>query len=77
MTFDTLKKKKKSLNVDLFHARPNSIRTFGLRIKQHLSVSSIDVSDILEHIRILVYEIQQKVVWSGASEVYHWCIYYR
>ena len=32
----------------LFDARPNAIRTFGLRIKQFLSVSNIEVSDILE-----------------------------
>ena len=32
----------------LFDARPNSIHTFGLRIKQYLTTSNIDFSDILE-----------------------------
>ena len=32
----------------LFDARPNVIRTFGLRIKQFLTASNIDFSDILE-----------------------------
>ena len=32
----------------LFDARPNAIRTFGLRIKQFLTASNIDFSDILE-----------------------------
>ena len=32
----------------LFDARPNAIRTFGLRIKQLLTASNIDFSDILE-----------------------------
>ena len=32
----------------LFDARPNAIRTFGLRIKQFLTASNIDYSDILE-----------------------------
>ena len=32
----------------LFDAKPNAIRTFGLRIKQFLTVSNIDFSDILE-----------------------------
>ena len=32
----------------LFDARPNSICTFGLRIKQFLTASNIDISDILE-----------------------------
>ena len=32
----------------LFDARPNAIRTFGLRIKQFLTASKIDFSDILE-----------------------------
>ena len=32
----------------LFDARPNAIRTFGLRIKQFLIDSNIDFSDILE-----------------------------
>ena len=32
----------------LFDARPNAIRTFGLCIKQFLTASNIDVSDILE-----------------------------
>ena len=32
----------------LFDARPNAIRTFGLRIKQFLSASNIELSDILE-----------------------------
>ena len=32
----------------MFDARPNAIRTFGLRIKQFLTASNIDFSDILE-----------------------------
>ena len=32
----------------LFDARPNAIRTFGLRIKQYLTPSKIDFSDILK-----------------------------
>ena len=32
----------------LFDARPNAIRTFGLRIKQFLTASNIELSDILE-----------------------------
>ena len=32
----------------LFDARPNAIHTFGLRIKQFLTASNIDFSDILE-----------------------------
>ena len=32
----------------LFDARPNAICTFGLRIKQFLTASNIDFSDILE-----------------------------
>ena len=32
----------------LFDARPNTIRTFGLCIKQFLTASNIDCSDILE-----------------------------
>ena len=32
----------------LFDARPNAIRTFGLLIKQFLTASNIDLSDILE-----------------------------
>ena len=32
----------------LFDARPNAIRTFGLRIKQLLTASNIELSDILE-----------------------------
>ena len=32
----------------LFDARPNAIYTFGLRIKQFLTVSNIELSDILE-----------------------------
>ena len=32
----------------LFDARPSAIRTFGLRIKQFLTASNIDFSDILE-----------------------------
>ena len=32
----------------LFAARPNAIRTFGLRIEQFLTASNIDFSDILE-----------------------------
>ena len=32
----------------LFDARPNAIRTFGLRIKQVLTASNIELSDILE-----------------------------
>ena len=32
----------------LFDARPNVIRTFGLRIKQFLTASNISFSDILE-----------------------------
>ena len=32
----------------LFDARPNAIRTFGLRIKQFLTASNIEFSDILE-----------------------------
>ena len=32
----------------LFDARPNAIHTFGLRIKQFLTASNIDLSDILE-----------------------------
>ena len=32
----------------LFGARPNAIRTFGLRIKQFLTASIIELSDILE-----------------------------
>ena len=32
----------------LFDARPNTIRTFGLRIKQFLTASKIELSDILE-----------------------------
>ena len=31
-----------------FDARPNAIRTFGLRIKQFLTASNIELSDILE-----------------------------
>ena len=32
----------------LFDARPNAIRTFGLRIKHILTASNLDLSDILE-----------------------------
>ena len=32
----------------LFDARPNAIRVFGLRIKQFLTASNIELSDILE-----------------------------
>ena len=32
----------------LFDARPSAIRTFGLRIKQFLTASNIELSDILE-----------------------------
>ena len=32
----------------MFDARPNAIRTFGLRIKQFLTASNIELSDILE-----------------------------
>ena len=32
----------------LFDARPNAIRTFGLRTKQFLTASNIELSDILE-----------------------------
>ena len=32
----------------LFDARPSAVRTFGLRIKQFLTASNIDFSDILE-----------------------------
>ena len=32
----------------LFDARSNAIRTFGLRIKQFLTPSNIDFSDIVE-----------------------------
>ena len=32
----------------LFDARPNAIHTFGLRMKQFLTASNIEVSDILE-----------------------------
>ena len=32
----------------LFDARPSAIRTFGLRIKQFLTTSNIELSDILE-----------------------------
>ena len=34
--------------IKLFDARPNAIRTFGHRIKQFLTASNIDISDILE-----------------------------
>ena len=34
--------------IKLFDARPNAIRTFGLRIKQFLTASNIELSDILE-----------------------------
>ena len=32
----------------LFNTRPNAIRSFGLRIKQFLTASNIEFSDILE-----------------------------
>ena len=38
----------------LFDARPNVIRTFGLRIKQFLTASNIDFSDILETLSYFV-----------------------
>ena len=34
--------------IKLFDARPSAIRTFGLRIKQFLTASNIDFSNILE-----------------------------
>ena len=34
--------------IKLFDARPGAIRTFGLRIKQFLTASNIEFSDILE-----------------------------
>ena len=38
----------------LFDARPSAIRTFGLRIKQFLTTSNIELSDILSyHLRRL------------------------
>ena len=38
----------------LFDARPNAIRTFGLHIKQFLTASNIDFSDILETLSYFV-----------------------
>ena len=32
----------------LFDARPSTIRTFGLRIKQFLTASNVELSDILK-----------------------------
>ena len=32
----------------LFDARPSTIRTFGLRIKQFLTASNVELSDVLE-----------------------------
>ena len=38
----------------MFDARPNAIRTFGRRIKQFLTASNIDFSDILETLSYFV-----------------------
>ena len=55
----------------LFHARPSAIRTFGLRIKQFLTASNIDFSDILET-HILSYHLgvsnHRRLCWI-------WCIW--
>ena len=51
----------------LFDARPNAIRTFGLRIKQFLTASNIDFSDILETPYHLGVSNHRRLCWI-------WCI---
>ena len=57
----------------LFDARPSAIRTFGLRIKQFLTASNIELSDILETpsyftLTSLVYQTSEDCAGFGASE---------
>ena len=57
----------------LFDARPSAIRTFGLRIKQFLTASNIQLSDILEtsflfYRTTLVYQTSEDCAGFGASE---------
>ena len=40
--------------IKLFKARPNAVRIFGLRIKQFITASNTDLSDILESPSYLV-----------------------
>ena len=57
----------------LFDARPSAIRTFGLRIKQFLTASNIELSDIfgntfIFHLTTLVYQTSKDCTGFGASE---------
>ena len=56
----------------LFDARPCAIPTFGFRIKQFLTASNIDFSDILEtfifHLTTLVYQTTEYGDGFGTSE---------
>ena len=48
-----IKSRSDNKYMKLFDARPNTICTFELRIKQFLTASNIDVSDIRKHLHIL------------------------
>ena len=57
----------------LFDARPSAIPTFGLHMKQFLTASNIDFSDILETpsyfiLTTLVYQTTEDCAGSGASD---------
>ena len=57
----------------LFDARPSATPTFGLCIKQFLTASNIDFSDILETpsyfiLTTLVYQTTEDCAGSGASD---------
>ena len=56
--------------IKLFDTRPYAIRTFVLRIKQFLTASNVDFSDIFGNmfcVTTLVYQTTENCAGSGAS----------
>ena len=58
--------------IKLFEARPNAVRIFVLRIKQFITASNIDLSDILEIFHILFYHLG---VSNNRRLYWIWCIW--